>query len=72
MKKLCYSAVVVAGLALLAGGAVKLVATASPTQAADSITPLDVPTPPTCMGSRMQVPTSAGLEWKKLIVCPSD
>jgi hypothetical protein len=28
--------------------------------------------PPQCTGSRMQVPTGHGLEWKQLVVCPQD
>ena len=27
---------------------------------------------PQCTGSRMQVPTARGLEWKQLVVCPQD
>jgi hypothetical protein len=30
------------------------------------------PVPPQCTGSRMQVPTARGLEWKQLVVCPQD
>ena len=31
-----------------------------------------VAVPPQCQGSRMQIPTSHGLEWKQIVVCPQD
>jgi hypothetical protein len=71
MKKLWKTALIVATLSLFAAGAVKLGTIATPSQA-DAITRLGVPVPSQCQGSRIQVPTSAGLEWKQLVVCPDE
>ena len=70
MKHLWKSALIAAALSLFAVGAVKLTTT-STSAAADVITDLGMPVPKQCQASRMQIPTSAGLEWKQLVICPS-
>lgn len=73
MKKIWITASIIAALSVFAAGAVRLVSsTSTPAQAIETTAPLGakVFVPPQCQASRMQIPTSAGLEWKQFIVCP--
>lgn len=70
MTRLWQAASVVAALGMIAVGTAKLTSTVTPSQAAETVAPLNVPTPAGCMENRIQVPTGSGLQWNKLIVCP--
>ena len=74
MKKLWMTASIIAALSVFAAGAVKLVATTSTPAAAvvQSKGPVGAPlhVPSQCTSSNMQIPTSAGLEWEQIVVCP--
>jgi hypothetical protein len=69
MTRLWQVASVVAALGVIAVGTAKLTSTSTPSRASEAVTPLSVPTPAGCMDSRIQVPTTGGPQWNKIIVC---
>ena len=67
MKNLLKTSLAFAAGALVTIGAMQLGPSPAISQGAGI-----APVPPQCTGSRMQVPTARGLEWKQLVVCPND
>ena len=67
MKNLLKTSLAFAAGALVTVAAMQLAPSPAISQAAAIM-----PVPPQCMGSRIQVPTARGLEWKQLVVCPQD
>ena len=67
MKSAIKTISLLAAGAFMAIGAMELKVTGAMSQV-----PGAVAVPPQCQGSRMQIPTSHGLEWKQIVVCPQD
>ena len=67
MKSLLKTSIAFAAGALVTVAAMQLAPSPAISQGAGI-----APVPPQCTGSRMQVPTARGLEWKQLVVCPQD
>jgi hypothetical protein len=71
MNKLWKAASIAAALSVLTAAAIQLNATSAFSQASGSRLGVQI-VPPSCYDSKIQVPTKNGVEWKQLVMCPSD